>query len=190
MTDFFDKYNAFYQAEYAIDEKMIEFGLSWERNSYDDYDASIEFYGVAPDNRLSQEAKEYLKGLGFSRCWLNHKDNMETYYDLWNNSEESRRKSPEHRKYTKEEIKTIDKDMAEGALQAIQELLDSGGIPRGTFADDQVRNLVVMYNQAVDLVREAVAALWFVQHRDSRWHGDEIVTPFLNKSSDWLKGKQ
>jgi hypothetical protein len=36
--------------------------------------------------------------------------------------------------------------MAHGALEAIHELLDSGGIPRGTFADDHVRNLVAMYN--------------------------------------------
>ena len=38
-------------------------------------------------------------------------------------------------------------DMAHGALHNIQELLDSGNVPRGTFADDQVRNLVAMYNQ-------------------------------------------
>src|SRR3990167_5883304 len=41
----------------------------------------------------------------------------------------------------------IDNEMAAGALNAIHELLDSGGIPRGTFADDHVRNLVALYNQ-------------------------------------------
>lgn len=37
--------------------------------------------------------------------------------------------------------------MAAGALAAIHALLDDGGIPRGTFADDHVRNLVALYNQ-------------------------------------------
>lgn len=37
-------------------------------------------------------------------------------------------------------------ELARGALDAIHRLLDSGGIPRGTFADDHVRNLVCFYN--------------------------------------------
>lgn len=41
-------------------------------------------------------------------------------------------------------------DMAAGALAAIRNLLDDGGIPRGTFGDDQVRNLVALYNQRGD----------------------------------------
>lgn len=44
----------------------------------------------------------------------------------------------------------IDAEMASGALISIHELLDNGGIPRGTFADDQVRNLVALYNQRGD----------------------------------------
>jgi Helix-turn-helix domain len=43
-------------------------------------------------------------------------------------------------------LEKLDAEMARGALQAIHELLDSGGVPRGTFADDHVRNLVAMYN--------------------------------------------
>lgn len=53
--------------------------------------------------------------------------------------------------------KCCNDDMAQDALQAIHELLDSGGVPRGTFADDHVRNLVAMYNQlrqAGDALRE------------------------------------
>ena len=37
-------------------------------------------------------------------------------------------------------------DLAHGALDNIRELLDDGSIPRGTFVDDQVRNLVALYN--------------------------------------------
>jgi hypothetical protein len=56
--------------------------------------------------------------------------------------------------WTEEHIKEINEEMASGALLAIQELLDSGGIPRGTFADDQVRNLVALYNQRGDALQE------------------------------------
>ena len=47
--------------------------------------------------------------------------------------------------------------MAEGALSAIKALLDDGGIPRGTFADDQVRNLVALYNQRGDAINRLEA---------------------------------
>ncbi len=47
--------------------------------------------------------------------------------------------------------------LAEGALLSIQRLLDDGGIPRGTFVDDQVRNLVALYNQRGDKLQEVVA---------------------------------
>ena len=45
-------------------------------------------------------------------------------------------------------------ELAQGALDAIHALLDEGGIPRGTFADDHVRNLVVLYNQRGDHIAE------------------------------------
>lgn len=44
-------------------------------------------------------------------------------------------------------IAECERDMAGGALDEIHRLLDSGSIPRGTFADDHVRNLVALYNQ-------------------------------------------
>ena len=43
-----------------------------------------------------------------------------------------------------------DAEMASGALVAIQSLLDGGGIPRGMYADDQVRNLICLYNRRGD----------------------------------------
>lgn len=55
--------------------------------------------------------------------------------------------------------KAVNEEMAEGALRAIQELLDKGDIPRGTFADDQVRNLVAFYNRRgleIDELRRAI----------------------------------
>ena len=39
------------------------------------------------------------------------------------------------------------REMAEGAMDCVHDLLDRLGIPRGTFADDHVTNLVVCYNK-------------------------------------------
>lgn len=47
-----------------------------------------------------------------------------------------------------------DEEMARGALDSIHALLDDGGIPRGTFADDHVRNLVALYNQRGDEIKK------------------------------------
>ena len=55
-------------------------------------------------------------------------------------------------------IDQCDYEMASGALVAIKTLLDSGNIPRGTFADDQVRNLVALYNQRGDHITQLEAA--------------------------------
>jgi hypothetical protein len=56
-------------------------------------------------------------------------------------------------------VDRITAEMADGALDAIQKLLDEGNVPRGTFPDDQVRNLVAMYNRRgdeIDALRRAI----------------------------------
>lgn len=55
-------------------------------------------------------------------------------------------------KWADDDIKETIYMMALGALDSIQKLLDEGGIPRGTFAYDQVRNLVAMYNKCKKLL--------------------------------------
>jgi hypothetical protein len=72
------------------------------------------------------------------------------------------------------ESRIVNASMAEGALAAIHELLDSGGIPRGTFADDHVRNLVALYNQRGDRIAELEAPL--KKHND---RPAEVVAPAL-----------
>src|ERR1700678_989982 len=44
-------------------------------------------------------------------------------------------------------VAECNREMAEGAMQSVHELLDRLGIPRGTFSDDHVGNLVVCYNK-------------------------------------------
>lgn len=63
--------------------------------------------------------------------------------------------------WTEKEVDQINEEMACGALEAIHRLLDNGGIPRGTFADDQVRNLIAIYNKcrrllAIERIRKVM----------------------------------
>jgi hypothetical protein len=51
--------------------------------------------------------------------------------------------------------------MAEGAMDAVHDLLDRMGVPRGTFPDDHVANLVVWYNRKCAEIRKLEAALWW-----------------------------
>lgn len=63
------------------------------------------------------------------------------------------------------ELKLTNAEMGDQALEAIQQLLDSGDIPRGTFADDQVRNLVAMYNQRGERIKELEAITASQDHK-------------------------
>jgi len=74
----FDAIHAEYELTAFLEEKCGEASFSsigWDQN-----DDSLEVYGCVPDMRLSEEVQAYLWGEGFSRCWLNHKDDMQTYY--------------------------------------------------------------------------------------------------------------
>lgn len=85
-------------AKQNLEDKMLEFGMTdWDKIWTDPYDNSIEFGLVDPDNRLSPEAQKYLSDEGFSICWLNHKDGMETAYYKLEGEEGSRRPSAPHR---------------------------------------------------------------------------------------------
>ncbi len=66
------------QAE--IGERLTLFGVPFESTGWDDYDNSLEIYGVSPEHRLSAECLEYLLGLGFSVIYVNHTDKWETHY--------------------------------------------------------------------------------------------------------------
>lgn len=57
---------------------------------FDDYDSSIEFDGCAPDFRLTEDQQKLLWSIGFDRCWLNHTDGWETYYQKTGSVEGSR----------------------------------------------------------------------------------------------------
>lgn len=79
-----------------------------------------------------------------------------------------------------ERLKTehINAEMAHGALHAIHELLDDGGVPRGTFADDHVRNLVAMYNQRGMRIRELEAECAAIRAKTIEECAQEIQEEF------------
>jgi hypothetical protein len=68
--------------EQEIEMQLDEFAVPFDHIGWDDYDQSIEIYGVENDYRLSPEVFEFLKTCGFVVAYVNHKDGWETHYDL------------------------------------------------------------------------------------------------------------
>lgn len=79
----FEGHMARSQFEEELDERIgneaHKYGL-YESIWFDEYDASVELGAVKPDFRLDAETQAWLWEQGFYRCWLNHTDNMQTYY--------------------------------------------------------------------------------------------------------------
>jgi hypothetical protein len=79
---------AYHAAQSGFEDALIEAAGdeaaqdAWDyaRIGGDYYDESIEIYGVANDARLNEAQQRLVFDAGFSRIWLNHKDEMETYY--------------------------------------------------------------------------------------------------------------
>lgn len=55
-------------------------GVPFERTGWDDYDNSIELYGVAIDWRMPEEIQRAIAGEGFTRAFVNHLNQWETHY--------------------------------------------------------------------------------------------------------------
>jgi len=66
--------------------------------TWDWYDSSLELIGCHKDFRLSKEILKFLFDQGFSRVWLQHEDNMETYYSSLGNGVENRSELSDHHK--------------------------------------------------------------------------------------------
>ena len=81
-----------------------------------------------------------------------------------------------------------DPEMALGALDAIQKLLDDGRIPRGTFADEQVQNLVALYNQRGDEIERlhaVVTAAADLMNRFNDTRTKATVSEDANLFAEW-----
>ena len=74
-------------AESELEDALSDTGLEFERLGWDDYDNSLEIYGVPSACRLSDAARKIIQEAGFAVCYLNHVDKWETHYRM--NSDKS-----------------------------------------------------------------------------------------------------
>ena len=67
-----------------FEDKIKSFGVEFTKTGWDDYDMSLELYGVPPDTRLSEECQGFIHSNGFITVFVNHTDKWETHYN-WKN---------------------------------------------------------------------------------------------------------
>ena len=78
----FDASFAMAAAEGDIYELLLSLDIPHERTGWDNYDNSLELYGVPPDYRLSDVAVKAIFDAGFAICYVNHTDKWETHYSM------------------------------------------------------------------------------------------------------------
>ena len=81
--------------------------------------------------------------------------------------------------YSEEYLNEINNDMCRSVLDEIKNGLTELGIPRGTYGDDQVWNLVSLYNRRGDLLAATEQEL---QIRRRMYHDQEDVIKNLEKA--------
>lgn len=65
-----------------IRARLTADGVPYDHIGWDDYDWSLEIYGVAPEWRMSEELLRYFHEGGFAKVYVNHTDKWETHYGL------------------------------------------------------------------------------------------------------------
>lgn len=69
-----------FSAQSSLEDRLYDAGIEFEKTGFDQYDESLELYGVSADCRLSVEAQRIIHAAGFSIAFLNHTDKWETHY--------------------------------------------------------------------------------------------------------------
>lgn len=64
--------------DYLLDDIFGE--NEWNDSTYDDYDNSIEVYGLLMARDWTTKRLQKLWDAGFSRCWLHDKETGKEYY--------------------------------------------------------------------------------------------------------------
>lgn len=77
---FSDAMFAYHDAERGFESKLVDAGFDFGSIRGDDYDNSIEFDDVPPDQRMSDGAQRIVYEAGFSKAYVNHTDKWETHY--------------------------------------------------------------------------------------------------------------
>lgn len=65
-------------AESELEASINE--VPYEKLGCDDYDCSLELYGVPVDYRLTEPVQRIIKEAGFVKVYVNHVDKWETHY--------------------------------------------------------------------------------------------------------------
>lgn len=100
---------AFDSAKYEFEESLenvgLESGTHYQSLGWDDYDNSIEIYGVYDEVRLTEAQQRIIYDAGFSIAFVNHKDGWETHYH-WNQREPFKSQRGWRRRYVSDSTAT------------------------------------------------------------------------------------
>lgn len=98
MKKFAEEMFAYNIALSAFEDKLTyaDTGLSdYDKLGADEYDMSLEIYGVPDDDRLSHDGVEMILGEGFDKIYVNHTDGWETHYSTRNKTGWRRKRTSE-----------------------------------------------------------------------------------------------
>ena len=85
----------YHSDESKFEEFLVDQGLEFDHIGGDDYDNSIEFYGVSDENVLTPEMQEFIFNKhGFTMVYLNHENGSETHYSQYDGVKNERRTLP------------------------------------------------------------------------------------------------
>jgi hypothetical protein len=67
-------------AQSLLTEQLDNLGIDTENIGWDYYDNSLEIHKVTPEYRLDEKTQEVIRGMGFTKIYVNHTDKWETHY--------------------------------------------------------------------------------------------------------------
>ena len=68
----------------AFEGELFDLAVSFESLGWDEYDGSLELYGVSPEFRMPEPALKFIFESGFRAIFVNHTDKWETHYSTMN----------------------------------------------------------------------------------------------------------
>lgn len=87
----------YYRAEEKFTDALVDAGWgAYDRVGGDSYDNSIEFHRCTDGERICEAAQRVIFDAGFSKCWTNHQDGSEWYYN-WSGKEFRYTKGTQHK---------------------------------------------------------------------------------------------
>jgi len=79
-----------FEMQYAqahFEDALVDAGIDdFTELGWDDYDCSLEIYGVPDNVRLNEAQQKLIFDAGFATVYVNHKDGSETHYN-WHRQE-------------------------------------------------------------------------------------------------------